>query len=268
MSNSFGIPQNDYSLKSQIVKPKYKFSKIYENAGQRVIDTTQQGQSSIFELPASACYNLSRSLIRFNMTVAAAGAARFNFLRVDQLTPIYQMQLYTRSGVYLCDLHNVDRYSKITLKSDTKIDEAEVRDSTGVSGRFGCINGRGDTSLLVTGNAAEVNNTTASFDYLRVGGDNTATPVMTNNAGLPLISISFDQFKNTIMALDKDLYFGEVLQLRIVWNSTPTMYFYGTAAGVPATGATDNPGVQPSHIFKCISLWKPTLSFVRDFVKR
>ena len=72
--------------------------------------------------------------------------------------------------------------------------------------------------------------TTASFAdvkydevrYFTVGADNDDTFV---NFTIPLSS-----FKNTLLAVDKDLYFNEVMLLRLVWNPIARMAF---ASAIP-----------------------------------
>ena len=57
--------------------------------------------------------------------------------------------------------------------------------------------------------------------YFTVGGANAATYV---NFTLPL-SI----FKNTLLAVDKDLYFNEVMLLKLVWNPVARVAFASNA---------------------------------------
>jgi hypothetical protein len=242
MSNSFENKQNDYSLKQQVVKPLYKFSKLYENAGQRTITTTAAGQVSVFDIPA-ACVNFGRSILRFNMaSVAASGAGTFNWQHHDLISPIVQIQLHTRGGVKLCDVLDLDHYSKIALKSDVKISDVNNTPDTTVN-QFGLTRGNlaaGYTPLAADGEA----NSNYGFQYCTAGGNNGANPVKNN------ISIPLSQIKNTILALDKDFYFGEVLQLRISWNDSAHKYWYSVLGTDPAdtpvthAGATTITGLQ------------------------
>ena len=53
--------------------------------------------------------------------------------------------------------------------------------------------------------------------YFTVGAANSATYVN--------FTISLSSFKNTLLAVDKDLYFNEVMLLRLVWNPVARVAF-------------------------------------------
>src|SRR5690606_36043259 len=54
---------------------------------------------------------------------------RFNWSFADVASVIRQMQLYTRSSIYLADLYNVNNMTKIITKCDTRLDEYLSYDS-------------------------------------------------------------------------------------------------------------------------------------------
>jgi hypothetical protein len=80
-----------------------------------------------------------------------------------------------------------------------------------------------------TGEPSSVDVSFKEAKYFAGGGNNTATPVL--NIKLPLGMIY-----NTILSLNKDLYFGEVLYLRIVWAPSTKIFYFGDDALSPGGG--------------------------------
>lgn len=109
---------------------------------------------------------------------------------------------------------------------------------------------RYNDSLVVagTGTSSPVNVPYTEAKYFAVGGTGTATPVI--NVKLPL-GILYD----TILALDKDFYFGEVLYLRVVWEASTKVFFAGVDAKAPAATPTAFLGsyaISALQLFLCL----------------
>lgn len=256
-------PQIDYSQKSLEVLPSYRFSKIYQQTGGTDVTISTSAQESVFELPAR-CINLSRSVLKYTSTPPAAPATSYNLMFRDVMCHIRQIQLYTRGGVYIADVNNVDKMSSVTLKAEVDADKVERVDrgnptatiTSGVTAGLDLANDMdGNTDdkfgvkrepyitpvyynvasavttpqddtiqeyagriMVGTLNADNFryNGTLAVTNpdepqYMVYGGVNTATPVQ--NMSVPL-----SQFKGTVFELDKDLYFGEVVLMKVTWN--------------------------------------------------
>lgn len=237
--NSYENRPNDYSVKHQSVKNQYHFSKLFQQTGGQ---TSTGGGESVFEIP-TRCVNFGRSLLKFTATPAAG--TNYNYLQTDIL-PIQQIQLYTRSGTYLCDVNHLDRYSKIVLKSEVKLDKTvtpnPLVNTTASADRVGEVTGLLAKTSVYHNKKYPVGSTNAANDtwkevdsqyvpkYTVIGGNTTATPVMH-------LTIPFSQIKNTILGLDKDFYFGEVLLLKIIWNASSKWGWNATGATDPVVGA-------------------------------
>lgn len=226
---------NEVDYKSKLfVKPTYRMSRVLPYTGGQSFNVgTGGGVESTFEIPTKV-FNLSRSHLYFTMTAVASGAAGVgNWAFTDCVTPIRQIQLYTRGGIYLCDLDNVPNYTKIVSKPETKLEEFLDYDFHGASvvytesvGRFLCRNNTLQSSatktlLLPYGKRHDNSNSNIAYTepkYLEPGTLNTADPNFV--IGLPLKSI-----KNTIFALDKDILLNEIVILRIVWSASNRIYF-------------------------------------------
>jgi hypothetical protein len=228
MSNSFVNPQNDYSHKQQSIIPSYRFTRIYPQTGGQAVTINAASQETIFEIPTRVV-NFGRSSLKFVATPAAGGAGNFNWLYTDCLAGISQIQLYTRGGVFLCDLNHLERYSKIALKAFTSKQEALEMDN-GAAGELANEYGMVASDYVnYTYSAADANTSSYAPVYVYVGGGNTATPVM--NFEIPL-----SQLKHTLLALDKDLYFNEILLLKVKWTERAAWGFMSTANNNPAAG--------------------------------
>lgn len=208
----------------------YDLSKvIQQTGGQTVTITTAGGQESLFELPPKV-QNWGRSVLVFSATLAASGGGNYNWITTDGLTYFRQIQVYTRTGLYLLDLNDGDRYSNMTMRRVNQIKNVETWDKMGgVFEGLSCCNSLAAVNYRPT-DAAGGKTSYLEPQYLTVGTVNAATPSV--NIQLPLSRLA-----DTILALDKDLYFnGEILFLRFVWNPSSKIYFFKNANNDPTGG--------------------------------
>src|SRR2546423_10364190 len=107
--------QIDYK-KETFFHPTYRMNKILPQSGSQTFTLTAAGgNETILEIPVKA-FNLYRSYFEF-IVVPTAGLAALGTYK-DVITSIRQLQLYTKSSVYLLDINEVGNYSKIVNKSD------------------------------------------------------------------------------------------------------------------------------------------------------
>eukprot|EP00732_Lithocolla_globosa_P002892 Lithocolla_globosa_v1_NODE_2056_length_2188_cov_186.682607.p1 type:complete len:447 gc:universal NODE_2056_length_2188_cov_186.682607:1671-331(-) len=224
----------DYQIRN-VDHPTYQLSKVTPQTGsQTETITASGGQETIFELPPKVM-NLSESILSFTATPLAPGdAARYNWLHIDGISLINQIQLYTRTGVHLVDINDLNKYMKMTMRMSHRIDDKMTWDKAS--------DGSGYFEGLKVNNSATVTTATATRptsnscktlitepSYLAVGGGNTATPVISYKVPLKRIV-------DCCLSLNKDQYFGEVTYLRIVWTQSTKALFYATSATNPTTG--------------------------------
>ena len=238
-------PQLDYK-KEEFIHPSYRYNKIMQQTGGQNVTITSGGNSeTIFEIPVKA-FNLAQSYIEFTLTPAASGATpNYNWLWTDCLTPFLTVQLYTRSGIYLCDLTNLTNYTKIAWKPETKLQEFldfdyQGNDSvyTNSNGQMLCRNNTLPTSATKTlplpfGLRHDNSNSNIPYTepkYLEPGTGDTADPVFQ-------VAFPLNMIKNTIFALDKNIYVGEILLMRFLWNNSNRIAYFGTSTTNPTTGA-------------------------------
>ena len=227
--------------------PLYRFNKIIQQTGsQQVLITGGGGQTSIFELPTQ-CFNLAKSELYFTIAPPQAPGGTFNWMWKDNISPISRIQLYTRGGLYLCDLPYVANYTKVISKPETAFEEFN-------SYNKGSQQAVDTFRYLRKTNAEVIDQTPENFalrhdasptstnytepQYLEVSGlGNANPPDPVLNVCLPLAHL-----KNTILACDKDLFFGEIMILRIEWAPINRIGFNGNDQGNPTQGVQDLQG--------------------------
>jgi len=273
--------QLDYS-KVLSSHPVYSYNRILPLSGsQSTTLTASGGNETVFELPTKV-YNFARSRLEFTLAIpkvdiAVPAANTYTWVFKDAVSPIRQMQLYTRAGLYLCDIPYFNNYTKLVRKPFTPLKDFLEFDimhnsANGVATPIGRNSSTGsflqrNNDLRTAANAAALtgandvapssiskryDNSNASLSYteaqyLDASTDNNAgnTP---NPAMFYRVSIPFKEIKNCIFALDKDLYFGgEILILRIVWDTLNKVCYQVTNAGgnvnpVAAAGTLLVPG--------------------------
>lgn len=218
------------SLKYNIVpniNPQYKFNPLIPQSGSQVIPLTAGGGQEItFEIPVTA-FNLSKSFLSFDMILPEAGDGDADHEYIityrDVLSVIRTIQLYTISGIYLCDLNYVNNMTKIVNKAETNLNEFLSYDTALATAALPTINANGQASVLRRSNLLSNNNSrydgsVSEINYtenLYVDISAIADDVGAGNLCYKY-NIQLSQIKNTIFELDKLLYVGENLVLRII----------------------------------------------------
>jgi len=221
----------------------YQLTRLIQQTSTTTVNLpTSGGTESIFEIPPKV-FNAAKSFLSFTATCsAAAGPAAYNVMFADGYPFIRQIQLYTRTGIYLVDINDVDRYTNMTLRHESKLQDVLSWDK--VSGLnnpvpnpplvpSGIFNGLTPSNDIGAhdGNAAgarfnhtEINTKWLEPSYVISGSDGLVDPIVS-------VRVDFDKLKNCLLGLDKDLYFkGEILNLRIVWNASTKVYGISASA--------------------------------------
>ncbi len=238
--------QLDYEKKGY-VHPEYRFSQVLPlSGGQTVTVSTAGGQETQFEIPVRPV-NLSRTYLQFQASIAAL-AANSNMVFGDCIPFFQQVQAYTRSGLYLADLNYANNYTKVVLNAETKLPEF-LNNNTQSSANIAAGDPTADPQVIGSGAmfyrnnilvaaGAGVNPPAPRPTMLGVGSNLSYTEpayllstAAVNNICTFNVTIDLGKFKNTIFSLNKDLYFGEIIILRLVWAPGIKVAYRGTQAG-------------------------------------
>ena len=96
----------------------YQLTRVVQQTGGQTFDiTTAGGQESIFEIPPKVV-NFSKSFIEASISIPIGAANAIAWTYADGFTFIRQIQLYTRSGLYLCDINDLDRYTNMMFRRE------------------------------------------------------------------------------------------------------------------------------------------------------
>jgi len=222
------------------VTPDYQLTKLIQQTGGQVNTiTTSGGTESIFELPAKV-FNFGKSFISFSISIPDTGAnTTYNWFQTNVIPFWQQIQVYTKGGLFLCDLISAHNYSNLVNPIETKIENLKTYDqyvaAQAGTGYGQCFRIQGGSAANYRPNGVEPDNGTDELQYTFVStAGGAGAGGLTANFIIP-----FSMFKNTIMGLNKDLYFnGEIMMIRFVWGPATKLYFKSTAANAPQTNAT------------------------------
>lgn len=230
VSNEVNYEPIDYS------HAKYSLSKIspVEGIQSRTIGPSG-GDVLTFEIPANIAFNLSKSYLNLVLTGVSV-ASNANWRAVDVVSSIRDVILQTKGGIVLASFNYVDVFSKATMKSETKLDDFLSLDE--VESASGGLNGLSRSDALPSA-SLRYDGTVSTLAYTEpkylVSGTLAGTnPVIYERLPLNII------LNNSIFSLDKDLMFGEILQLRVIMNSANRMSWYSTSATDPTAGTPTN----------------------------
>lgn len=231
--------QIDYSIKAPNA-PKYVWqAAIPDGNAQTFTMTTAGGGSVTIQVPA-VVVNFARSRLEFTFAPAADVAGLFNWIFADTVPQIQRILVYGKGNVQICDLNEVANYLTVVGPPETKYSDLQQYPTPGqygVSGggaasgaswfdvsyglcpsRFAPASNPRHNYDEATANSPNSLSTGTSFGepqyFFRpkgATGADTASPVI--NYSIPL-----SMFKNTILALDKDLYFGDIIYFKVFFH--------------------------------------------------
>jgi hypothetical protein len=211
--------------------------------------TASGGDVLTFEIPANVAFNLSKSYLNLTLTGVAV-ASNANYYVTDAVTAVRSVILQTKGGIILASFDYADVFSKVTMKSETKLDDFLCLDE--VESALGGLNGLSRSDLLAANNV-RYDNSASSLGYTEPkyvvsGAINTANPVIYNRIPLNIY------LNNSIFALDKDLMFNEIIQLRVTINSSNRISFYTTSITDPSATPVNAASVTLTNPFLYLAI--------------
>lgn len=190
----------DYKLKSTS-KSHYKMTRILQQTGGETVNMTGNGTTSVFEIPP-VVHNWARSVLEFDVKYAELNTKRVFIFR-DTL-PIQRVEIINRGGVSLMDVVNFQNFINATSPLETDIKTYRGSQAT-------------NDFLYPTDSLTDL---TPVELTVGAAGDGAGAGDITIN-----YRIDLGKIKNTILSLDKSLYVGEHLNLRITWSNSADIGF-------------------------------------------
>jgi hypothetical protein len=223
------IPSQLNYKSKDYASPKYKFTRIVPLSGSQTVGIPLVSTfETLFEIPTNV-FNFAQSFLFADGQIPPPPAVANQFLGLhsDGFPFLQEIDLYTRSGIYLCQLPYANKYCKIIRKMHTTMNE---------------YLSNGEESYLFP-SATTVNfspsqppvNGSAYMPILESGYVLTSNMYggITTNALNFQINIPLSAFKETIMACDKDLVFPDILVMRCLWGPGNQIGWQFTGANTP-----------------------------------
>ena len=222
-------PSLDYRARLQS-DPRYDLSDVYPQTGHRTLNLSADKAEIIeFELPPR-CINLARSKLDFEIEVSLPayeekGSLDNIHVRSDCLSLIERVEVFTRSGTRLMDLERQQLWSKLSNSYFTDPDsysKSEIYDAdeknvvhmhnsanSWLAVNSDTKNAQRDVLGVATGVGGLRN-----FDTWQIRSPVVATGVISKFTRK--YTIDLGMFRDSILAVDKSLYFGgQVLQIKL-----------------------------------------------------
>lgn len=238
-ADSLNYRQKEFSHSS------YRFNPQYSNTFGANVNLSASQTPVTINIPPEV-FNLSESFLMFTVTLPGL-AANYIWTYEDTIGEISHIQFYAGSNQYIVDVDNLQNYGKIIFKKEQSYPEYMSQDalnSCGAVNNLGVLGNMRNTSVIPFAPAATniVPSSLTGFEpqYFSVG---TIDGAVTYNVMFPLKMI-----KNTLFAMDKNVYFGQVTYMKIYFG--PLSKIAGTSGSplgpsVLANIAYANP-VQPT----------------------
>lgn len=209
------------------------YQKFQPESGQSNGLITASGFETLIKIPP-ICFNFAKSILEFD---AAVGGTAYSYLHKECASFIRQIQVYTASGTMLADIRNLNNYTKCQWMMERSNEYFEYD-------THGAATGAG--RMLRRNNAAAGANGTVDCTlkpYTAVNNRDTTAPyfekqyveLSTNGGSLAeMIRLPLEMIRNSILAVNKSVYFGESVFLRIYWAGINKIGFQA-AVNAPQT---------------------------------
>lgn len=203
--------------------PYYKYTRILPNTGnQQHIISPASTNDAMFEFPAKV-FNPSKCILeKVSKTAIANTNADSIWTRQDVVADISQMELSTRSGFRLAELNFIQNHSKVIRKKNTKLTDFITNDDLEGISVYPDATDAHSKEVTVAGTTPSFISDLGAYPDKKweISDIGTGTATVPGNTDSRRVQYTFgDIFKDTPLAVDKDLYFcGEAVLLRLLFG--------------------------------------------------
>ena len=206
--------------------PRYRFRKIplFNIASGSVLIPIGSTVQLQFKLGADV-YNLSKSYLSYSVQLALTGAGVNNWLYADVPELANQIQLTDGGSFPVTTINYAQNYARLQRKLNTPLNEYIANDIT---------SGLAPSNAALTGNAIYPTSTNvANINFTENAYALTSAAVSRSTYQR---QYTLDVYKDSIFAMDRDLYFGRDMYINILAGPASKFGFTGTATANPTTG--------------------------------
>ncbi|HVT62352.1 MAG TPA: hypothetical protein VHD33_02545, partial [Legionellaceae bacterium] len=188
------------------------------------------GQSpTVFNLPTDV-FNLSESILMYTVNLSAANGRNYIWYPTDTYAEISHIQFYGSNNQLLVDLDNANNYFKIVGKHETSMQEFLTNDFQNRLYPSNVLINVAPALRVQSGIAigvpANINYTEPA--YFEVGDINTDVQYQ--------VQLPLRYFKNTLLSMNKNFYFNQIMYLKIFWGPYTKMAFMSNSLTNPTAG--------------------------------
>lgn len=224
-----------------VADSEYMHVRLFQQTGAPNVVIADTGGTATIELPVIPM-NLGKSFLNFTQTLAAE-AAFTNAWR--NTPPISRLELYTRGGQYLMDVTNFNNIYQAFGQRTKMIEDFHGSDDAILVKRQPLV---APTPVVIPDPFANLAEARTSVDEVNTALNNVSSQfavdsmeikkLVTSTAAAPVSvnwRIECSELFNTVLSLDKSIYLGEVLNLRITFAGTQEHGFRSAATALDGT---------------------------------
>ena len=223
--------------------PSYKFEPQFPNTfGQKISLNTSQIPVTI-SIPPEV-FNLAESYLSYDVTLPGVPTNNIRIWHALQgLCEISHIQFYSGSNQWIADVDNLQNYLDIVIKREISADDFMSLDPSltniGVSNAainaVPALRNSNMTNANVTRNAYSASRNFTEPGYFAVGpAGSEAVPA--NGAVKYSVKFPLGLIKNTIFSLDKSLYFGQTMYMKLYFGPISKICYQSDVDNNPSGG--------------------------------
>lgn len=229
-----------------------RISRVQPQGTNSVTLNTNSPVEKLFTLP-NKCMNLARSTLDFDLHIDTPTSGDFNAVHNQALSMIDSFQLYTQGGQFLVDVQNANAYGRLVHPYTTKMEDfLQANRGRGSSSSAAAARALGRTnnffpsdvdasstpgvSLAANGSRIPAGAALANeANSLNVIDINNYTQAAVNQPIYVSYSIPLSDFAHTLCSMDKVLYFGQSLQMKVRFAGSDKIGFELNEAAADTT---------------------------------
>jgi hypothetical protein len=238
MSESHLVPEQLNYHRKSYAGPKYKFSRIVPLSGNQQIDIPISSTAEVLmEIPTNV-FNSAVSKLFADGAISAQGAGNHPWMHCDGMPLLSEVDLYTRSGVYLCQLPNFQNYMKVVRKLYTSKDELKSNDRSSFLFPANVMNNA--VPLITPSNGSGSVNYEENAYVISTAGLGQAANTQINFT----LEMKLGAIKKTIFALNKDIVFPDIIVFRLLFGPANKCVYTSGSGNDPTAGTPALPTAQ------------------------
>lgn len=226
----------DYSQKA-LKHGTLQYQQVFSNQYGSPININTGNTITVFNLPTEV-FNLSESILMYTVQLPAPTTGHYIWTYEDTIGEIQHIQFYGSNNQFICDIDNFQNYYKVVVKRETGQKEFLTNDAlngvypsnslNNVVPALRSANGRASaTPVISAANPSDQNYREPA--YFSVGALNSAVSYQ--------VQLPFKEIHNTILSMDKNLYFGGITYIKIFWGPISKVCYMSTSNANPSAGS-------------------------------